>query len=220
MFLLKQDCLYKAVENNKVAIVQYLIEKRKIDVDCKEYGVPAICGASGQGNNEMIQYLLSIGANINAKNKFSGTNSLHCASAHGKHETVKLLVAVGSNVLEKNNKGKTSLQLAQDSNHNQITEFLFRIDSGFVDLSFCVLTLLTVSFSPFVCSSDLKFVSTLPIADKWKFVSSPKVDDQFTSLFQHASAFEREVCILFCSLFRFVCLFILLSVSCFRFCPF
>jgi ankyrin repeat protein len=119
-------------------MVKYLVEERKVDVNCKEYGIPAICSASASGNNKVIEYLLSVGANINARNT-NGDNALHKAASSRKNEriesltygqqpmgeniiveTVKLLVSRGCDFNAKNNSGQTPLEVAQKSSFDAV----------------------------------------------------------------------------------------------------
>jgi ankyrin repeat protein len=108
-----------------------LIEERRINVDCKEDGTPAICGAAREGHNNMIEYLLSVGANINAKNMHD-RNSLHFAAFEGKFETVKLLVSLGCDFNAKDENGDTPLQHALEMNETSSAEFLKQVAQKYV----------------------------------------------------------------------------------------
>jgi ankyrin repeat protein len=107
--------------------MRYLIEEGKVDPDCKEFGFPPICGASSEGYNKMIEYLVSIGANINAKDKYD-QNALHHAVIYGQLRTMQLLISLGANFNVKNYDAKTPLQLAQEENKKEIVEFLKEVE--------------------------------------------------------------------------------------------
>jgi hypothetical protein len=55
-----------------------LIEKGKVDVDCKLLGFPAIYNAAHQANIEIIKLFLSVGVKVNVKD-VSGVNALRYA---------------------------------------------------------------------------------------------------------------------------------------------
>ena len=80
-----------AVENNVIhfatigglfPIIQYLIEQQNVDIDLKGFReqTPLHCACRG-GNLQIAEYLISKGANINAKDG-NGDYIIHCAS-HG-----------------------------------------------------------------------------------------------------------------------------------------
>jgi ankyrin repeat protein len=104
-----------------------LIEEGKVDPDCKKIGIPAICSASKGGNNKMIEYLLSVGANINAKN-MNGQNAIHLAAYFVKLETMKLLVSLGCDFNAKNGDGKTPLQVVQKYGKMESVAFLKQVE--------------------------------------------------------------------------------------------
>jgi ankyrin repeat protein len=53
---------------------------------------------------EVVKYLKSVGADINAKTNV-GNTSLHFASQYGQLEVVKYLKSVGADIHAKNNNG-------------------------------------------------------------------------------------------------------------------
>jgi ankyrin repeat protein len=126
----KQSCLYWAVRDDKLNIVKYFLEEGKVDVDCNEFGFSPILGASGKGNNKMIEYLLSSGANINANHKYNGLNALHNAAFKGNFETVKLLVSLGCDFNAREyTDDSTPLQWAQDnSKQKEVVDFLKQVN--------------------------------------------------------------------------------------------
>jgi ankyrin repeat protein len=105
-----------------------LIEEGKVDPECKQLGVPAICiAAAAPETDKLIEYLVTVGANVNATIKYNW-NALHYAACYGKSDTVKLLVSLGGNFKAKNNGGETPLQLAQNQEHKEIVEFLKQVE--------------------------------------------------------------------------------------------
>jgi ankyrin repeat protein len=109
-----------------VNFTRYLIEECKVDRNCKEYGIPAVCSAAWEGSCKMIEYLLSVGANINAKDKLN-QNALHCAACNGHLETVKLLVSLGCDFKAMDSTRKNPLQVAQQYGAKKIVEYLTQV---------------------------------------------------------------------------------------------
>jgi ankyrin repeat protein len=66
--------------DGKLEVARYLIEEGKVDVDCKEGGLPPICNAARLSCIDVIEYFLSVGANVNARQRSSGWNALHSAA--------------------------------------------------------------------------------------------------------------------------------------------
>lgn len=66
--------------------------------------------------NEIVQYLLEKGADVNLCNK-SGWTPLHHASFYGNNETVKLLLQSKSSVTVKNKFGASPLSVAAAGGH-------------------------------------------------------------------------------------------------------
>ncbi|EAX97244.1 hypothetical protein TVAG_037510 [Trichomonas vaginalis G3] len=76
-----------------------------IETKDKRNGDNPLIIASYTGHLEVVQYLISIGANKETKNN-GGWTPLICASDYGYLEVVKYLISVGADKEAKNNKGK------------------------------------------------------------------------------------------------------------------
>ncbi|EAX87669.1 sex-determining protein, putative [Trichomonas vaginalis G3] len=74
----------------------------------KSNGETPLFIASQKGHLEVVEYLISIGANKEAKNK-DGYTPLICASENGRLEVVKYLISAGADKEAKNNDGETAL---------------------------------------------------------------------------------------------------------------
>jgi ankyrin repeat protein len=122
----REDCLYHATWSESFETVKHMIEEGKVDVDCKEDGASPITGAATVGNNKIIEYLLSVGANINAKIS-EDWNPLHVAACYSQFDTVKLLVSLGCDFNAKDKQGKTPLKWAQQALQDEIAEFLTQV---------------------------------------------------------------------------------------------
>ena len=64
--------------------------------------------ATDEGHKEVVELLITAGADVNAKEKYEKT-PLHHASKAGYYEIVELLIAAGADVNVKNIAGKTPL---------------------------------------------------------------------------------------------------------------
>ena len=78
--------------------------------------------ASANGHLEVVKYLISVGANKEAKNKY-GDTPLLIATQKGNLEVVKYLISVGANKEAKNKYGETPLSYAK----GQIRDYLLSI---------------------------------------------------------------------------------------------
>jgi ankyrin repeat protein len=95
-----------AAGENKLELLNYLLEKCKITIEDKEYdpetqketGWTALQWAASKGNNEIIEFLLNKGANINANHTETKSTPLIYAIENKKYETVKLLINKGADV--------------------------------------------------------------------------------------------------------------------------
>ena len=64
--------------------------------------------AAFYGRKEIVELLLSKGADVNAKDS-KGETALMVAAFYGRKETVELLLSKGADVNAKDNEGKTAL---------------------------------------------------------------------------------------------------------------
>jgi ankyrin repeat protein len=86
-------------------------------------GAPPIVVASGQGHLNALEYLLEMGANINAVDA-NNNNSLHAAARiyDGSTPLIALLLSLGCNIRCVNSKGLTPLHLALNLNNIEAIE--------------------------------------------------------------------------------------------------
>jgi hypothetical protein len=128
----KKQCLSSAAYNDQLEVVKYLLEEGKVDADCKDFGTPPLFPAAETGNTKLIEYLLSVRANINMKREGTNWNALHYAVHYGEFKAVKLLVSKGCDFNAKDKKGKTPLLLAEEKQKQQIVAFLTGIIQKYV----------------------------------------------------------------------------------------
>ncbi|EAY12193.1 hypothetical protein TVAG_003990 [Trichomonas vaginalis G3] len=75
--------------------------------------------ASYNGNLEVVKYLISVGADKEAKNN-DGWTPLIQASFEGHLEIVKYLISVGANKQARDNVGRTSLYVSREEVKNYL----------------------------------------------------------------------------------------------------
>ena len=94
-------------------IVQYIIGKQSDCIDAKggRGKTPLHCACSFANNLPVVEYLISKGANVDAKDNDSWT-PLHFAANNHRPEIVKYLVSKGANKNIKNTDGKTPYDYA------------------------------------------------------------------------------------------------------------
>jgi ankyrin repeat protein len=108
--------------------MKYTIEKG-VDVDCKKVETPALCVAAKKGNDKMIEFLISFGADVNAKDKRNGWNAIHFVAVNTVPlQILKLLVSRGCDFNVFDNRKKNALKLAREGNNLQIGEYLSELE--------------------------------------------------------------------------------------------
>ena len=85
----------------------------------------ALLEAAKAGHNEAVQFLLTLGGDIDHCNEKGGT-ALMIASESGHEQIVQTLVSVGANVNIHNNEGWTALMIASRYGHHQVVELLIK----------------------------------------------------------------------------------------------
>ena len=93
--------IFIACEEGKLSSVQCLIEKEKVNPDItNENGFSPIHFASRNGHLSIVEYLISKGANIEAKDKY-GRTPLHYACQEKHLQIVEYLISNGANIKAK-----------------------------------------------------------------------------------------------------------------------
>jgi hypothetical protein len=87
-------------------------------------GTTALSGAAVEGNEEMVNLLISLGADVNRKNGLSRETPLMAASEMGRFGTAKVLLKNGADPCATDRNGNTAAGLAKKYGHTRIAEYL------------------------------------------------------------------------------------------------
>ncbi|XP_053319714.1 KN motif and ankyrin repeat domain-containing protein 3 [Spea bombifrons] len=115
-----------AVEKQEdMEIVSRLFSLGNVNAKASQAGQTALMLAVSHGRQEMVQELLSSGADVNLQDD-EGSTALMCASEHGRSEIVKLLLAqAGCDVTITDNDGSNALSIALEAGQNEIAMLLY-----------------------------------------------------------------------------------------------
>jgi|TARA_B100000315_G_scaffold254817_1_gene296689 ankyrin repeat protein len=94
-------------------------------------GMTALMWATYSQNLDVVNYLITSGANLNQKRKYFGQTALMLSSFFGNYEIVKSLISNGATIDINDNNGKNAIIWAIEKNHNEIAEFL-TLQSSFI----------------------------------------------------------------------------------------
>jgi hypothetical protein len=87
-------------------------------------GVTPLSAAVVGGKEDIIAFLLTKGANVNAHHRLSGETPLIAAAEMGQMGSLKLLLARGAEPCATNRKGANALGMAQKYHHQEIADYL------------------------------------------------------------------------------------------------
>lgn len=129
---LNREDFFSAVASGDIATVKKLIWAGA-DINAhNDKGETTVMLASMGGHTEVVEALIEAGADINDQNVYGMHTPLILAARLGKFDTVKLLVRSGANLSLRNQFGKSALEVANDSGHTDITNFLEGAESLFL----------------------------------------------------------------------------------------
>ena len=106
---------------NIEAVKQHIAAGMDVNAKHDAFGITSLEIAAIAGHKEIVELLISEGADVNAKDK-KGRTPLHHAATHGRKEIVELLIAKGADVNAKTEGGITPLDWAK--RHPEIATLL------------------------------------------------------------------------------------------------
>ena len=114
------------VAHNNIEICNLFLEAG-MDVNvCDSAGTPMLCVAARSGKKEMIEWLVSKGADIDVVSKDRGYSPVMDAVWKSSLEIVDILIKLGANLNFVSNDGQTALILATGASNPRICELLVR----------------------------------------------------------------------------------------------
>ena len=114
--------LNNAIINGNYDEFKNILSYNKNLISEKNGNIPLFL-AINEGNLEIVQYLITQGANIESKTK-DGLTPLHFASGNNDIKIVEYLITQGANIESKANDGFTPLHFASRYGHIKIVEYL------------------------------------------------------------------------------------------------
>lgn len=125
------ETFLKAAQSGRVDIVETVFEK--IGPEILQYkdedGYTALHRASYNGHVKVVEYLLTVGAEIDSKTN-DGWQPLHCACQWNKVEVASILLQNGSNINSLTNGKQTPLHLASSNPKAAVTLELLLMTPG------------------------------------------------------------------------------------------
>ena len=120
-----ENAIILATVYNKVEVVKYLKSKgAKFNIEQKDpVGATLLLIAVDRGHYEITEYLLKLGANVNAQMK-GGYTALMIATMDNREDLVKLLLNYGPDISIKDDSGATAFVIATRKKYYNITNIL------------------------------------------------------------------------------------------------
>ena len=122
-----EDLLLKAIENNQVELIEFLL------TDAKQLVNPHISDSKGQTalllaiqKNQLktVSLLLGqLGMNMNQVDTY-GNTALHHAAMLGRNDIIKLLMKQHASIKDKNKEKKTPVQLARENDYKDLANWM------------------------------------------------------------------------------------------------
>ena len=134
-----------AAQDKRNFVVLLLREGYDVNYQTRGGSTP-LSGASVEGHQEMVSFLISKGADVNRKDGLAGESALMAAAEMGQLETVRVLLKSGAEPCALDKEGHTAEGLARKYHHTDIADYLssrFRCKENVLsctdsDVSVCV----------------------------------------------------------------------------------
>jgi thiol-disulfide isomerase/thioredoxin len=114
--------IFEAASKGTIQNVEYFLKNgADVNTNDNKYGdTPLHCAAAGNADVEVLKYLVSQGANVNANNSYKHT-PLYCAAIRNSNvDVLEYLVSQDADVNAKDNEGKTPLDDANTEEKREV----------------------------------------------------------------------------------------------------
>jgi ankyrin repeat protein len=112
-----------AIEGNDEAVLSLIDKGADIDIKSDRTGQTPLMAAATYGHLTILNVLIEMGVDLNAKSK-NGSTALMLAAAEGHTEIVITLLDKGADSNIKNTHGETALILAANDHHTDVVNLL------------------------------------------------------------------------------------------------
>lgn len=118
-----QTCMHRAAHHGRLDVIRAALAANA-DIDAREdtYKSAPLAAAAAAGRNNVIEFLVREGADMEAMTDF-GT-AMHYAAYHGHRSTVRLLFDLGAETSVENAEGQTPRSLAKARGFSSIARIL------------------------------------------------------------------------------------------------
>ncbi|NWS61898.1 KANK3 protein, partial [Chunga burmeisteri] len=112
-------------QEDDMNVVRRLFSLGNVNAKASQAGQTALMLAVSHGRQEMVEALLTCGADVNLQDE-EGSTALMCACEHGRVETVKLLLAQPTcNISIVDSDGNNAVAIALEAGHSNIAMLLY-----------------------------------------------------------------------------------------------
>jgi serine/threonine-protein phosphatase 6 regulatory ankyrin repeat subunit B len=121
----KNRLLHRAIKNHSIEIIRFLLGRIDVDVNEKDNQGRTPLHYATRGKAEVIQTLLSFGADVNIQDNQEIT-PLNLAASYGNVEVIQALLSFGAKVNIQENHGIAPLHIAIKLGHIEVIQALLR----------------------------------------------------------------------------------------------
>uniref|UniRef100_A0A8B9GLX0 KN motif and ankyrin repeat domains 3 n=1 Tax=Amazona collaria TaxID=241587 RepID=A0A8B9GLX0_9PSIT len=112
-------------QEDDMNMVRRLFSMGNVNAKASQAGQTALMLAVSHGRQEMVEALLTCGADVNLQDE-EGSTALMCACEHGRMETVKLLLAQPTcDISVVDSDGNNAVAIALEAGHSNIAVLLY-----------------------------------------------------------------------------------------------
>jgi ankyrin repeat protein len=118
-----KELFQKLKRNFDIQKITELINNPSLDINYEDKGQTLLMFASKEGRTDVVELLLSKGANVNDRNS-DGRTPIMFASIEGRTDVVKLLLDRSANPNDKDNYGNSPILWASGNGHTEVVKLL------------------------------------------------------------------------------------------------